>query len=260
MFWFVSLSQTIVLACSVVSDSLRPHGLYMAHQATRSMRFSRQEYRSGLPFPIAGDLPNPGIKPASLASPALAGRFLTSGPPGKPVTDYRGLSNPHTTPCSAPKTSLPGPSCKDSASAMATFPHGQKGMSLFEFIPITQMSVSRLPGDNYDVISWAAQRTSLSLNFNRISHQHPTTSQLDIRLVFTHFLLQVVFSCPLHPSKFCLTVQSLPWVLSPQGSPQLPQLHSHREQHPWCSTWICFIDLKAYLCWWASTARETVEH
>ena len=101
----MSLSQTIVLACSVVSDSLRPHGLYMAHQATRSLRFSRQEYRSGLPFPIAGDLPNPGIEPASLASPALAGRFLTAGPPGKPVTDYRGLSNPHTTPCSAPKTS-----------------------------------------------------------------------------------------------------------------------------------------------------------
>ena len=37
------------------------------------MEFSRQEYCSGLPFPSPGDLPDPGIKPASLASSALAG-------------------------------------------------------------------------------------------------------------------------------------------------------------------------------------------
>ena len=35
----------------VVSDFLRPHGLYVAHQAPLSMEFSRQEHRSGLPFP-----------------------------------------------------------------------------------------------------------------------------------------------------------------------------------------------------------------
>ena len=38
--------------------------------------FSRQEYWSGLPFPTPGVLPNPGIRPVSLVSPALAGRFL----------------------------------------------------------------------------------------------------------------------------------------------------------------------------------------
>jgi len=45
------------------------------------MEFSRQEYWSGLPFqrlPTPEDLPNPGIKPASLASPALVGRFFTT--------------------------------------------------------------------------------------------------------------------------------------------------------------------------------------
>ena len=40
------------------------------------MRFSRQEYWSGLPFPSSGDLPDPGIKPASSVPPALAGRFF----------------------------------------------------------------------------------------------------------------------------------------------------------------------------------------
>ena len=47
----------------------------VACQAPLSMGFSRQEYWGGLPFPSAGDLPNPEIQPVSLASPALGGRF-----------------------------------------------------------------------------------------------------------------------------------------------------------------------------------------
>ena len=55
-----------VLSCTVVSDSLRPHGL----QLTRllCLGFSRQEYCSGLPFPPPGGLPHPGSK---LMFPAL---------------------------------------------------------------------------------------------------------------------------------------------------------------------------------------------
>ena len=49
-----------------------------AHQAHLSMGYSRQEFWSGLPFPPPGDLPDPGIEPASLMSPALAGGFFTS--------------------------------------------------------------------------------------------------------------------------------------------------------------------------------------
>ena len=41
------------------------------------MEFSRQEYWSGLSFPASGDLPELGIEPKSLASPALAGGFFT---------------------------------------------------------------------------------------------------------------------------------------------------------------------------------------
>jgi len=47
-----------------------------------SMGFSRQEYWSGLPFPSPGDLSGPGFKPMS---PALAGGFFTTEPPGKPL-------------------------------------------------------------------------------------------------------------------------------------------------------------------------------
>ena len=53
----------------------------VAHQATLSMEFSRQEYWSGLPLLISGYLPDPGIEPASLVSPVLAGRFFTTSSP-----------------------------------------------------------------------------------------------------------------------------------------------------------------------------------
>ena len=49
---------TLLHRCSVLFDSLWPHGL--AHQAPLSMGFSRQEYWSALPCPPPGDFPNPG--------------------------------------------------------------------------------------------------------------------------------------------------------------------------------------------------------
>ena len=56
----------------------------VAYQATPSMRFSRQECWSGLPFPSPGDLPDPGIKPGS---PALQADALPSEPPGKLIRE-----------------------------------------------------------------------------------------------------------------------------------------------------------------------------
>ena len=53
------------------------------HEVPLSVGFSRQEYWSGLPFLPLGDLPDLGIKPTSLVSPVLAGRFFTTEPPGK---------------------------------------------------------------------------------------------------------------------------------------------------------------------------------
>ena len=54
----------------------------VAHQAPLSCLGPRQEYWSKLPFPPPGDLPNSEIKPTS---PALAGRFFTAEPSGKPM-------------------------------------------------------------------------------------------------------------------------------------------------------------------------------
>ena len=70
-----------MLSRSVVSDSFcdpkdgSPPGSSV-HE------ISRQEYCSGLPFPSPGNLPDPGIEPAS---PTSAGKFFTAEPPGKPI-------------------------------------------------------------------------------------------------------------------------------------------------------------------------------
>ena len=53
----------------------------VALQAPLSMEFSWQQYWSELSFPSLGHLPDPGIEPES---PALADRFFTTEPPGKP--------------------------------------------------------------------------------------------------------------------------------------------------------------------------------
>ena len=66
-----------------MSDSLQ--SWTVVHQTSLSMGFSRQEYWSGFPFPFPGSLPDPGIKPKSPRSPALAGGFITTEPPGKPL-------------------------------------------------------------------------------------------------------------------------------------------------------------------------------
>ena len=61
---------------SVMSDSTSPWTV--AHQAPLSMKFSRQEYWSGLPIISPGELPDPGIEPISLMSAALASGFFTT--------------------------------------------------------------------------------------------------------------------------------------------------------------------------------------
>ena len=78
------------------------------HQAPPSMGFSRQEYRSGLPFPSPGDLLDPGIEPGS---PALQVDALPSEPPGntpnsKPAPIQQGGEGPGA---EAPPSSLAPP-------------------------------------------------------------------------------------------------------------------------------------------------------
>ena len=66
----------------------------VACKAPLFMKFSRQEYWNGLPFPPPGDLPDPGIEPASLMSFALAdGFFTTSTTWEAPFLDYNFYTN-----------------------------------------------------------------------------------------------------------------------------------------------------------------------
>ena len=73
-------SLLLLFSCEVMSDIVAIPWT-IACQAPLTMGFSSQKYRSGLPLPSPGDLPDPGIE---LVSPALVGRFFTTEPPGKP--------------------------------------------------------------------------------------------------------------------------------------------------------------------------------
>ena len=78
---FPRITLWLTCECCVLSSFSRVQlfaTLWMvAHQAPLSMRFSRQEYQSGLPCLPSGDLPNPGIQPTCLMSAVLAGSFFT---------------------------------------------------------------------------------------------------------------------------------------------------------------------------------------
>ena len=63
----------------------------VACQAPLSMGFSRQEYWSGLPFPLPGDLPNPGIEPVSPVVPALQMDSLQLDHQGSPRVPWLGI-------------------------------------------------------------------------------------------------------------------------------------------------------------------------
>ena len=70
----VQLFTDMLLSLSCVRLFVTPWAV--AHQASLSKGFSRQESWSELPFPFPADLPNPGIEPASPVSPALVGGFF----------------------------------------------------------------------------------------------------------------------------------------------------------------------------------------
>ena len=73
----------VVFSHSAVSDSFVTPWT-VACQAPLSVEFARQEYWNALPLLPLGDLPNPGVGPTSPVSLALADRFFTTAPPGKP--------------------------------------------------------------------------------------------------------------------------------------------------------------------------------
>ena len=86
---YASRSLCATLSHSEMSDSLQSHGLQPA-RLLYPQRLSRQEYRSGLPCPPPGDLPNPRTEPRS---PTFQAIYLLSEPLGMPKnTGVAGLS------------------------------------------------------------------------------------------------------------------------------------------------------------------------
>ena len=76
--YYISVCVCVCVCVCTKSLQLYTTLWTIVRQAPLSMEFSRQEYWSGLPCPPPGGLPNPGMEPTSLMSPALAGGFFTT--------------------------------------------------------------------------------------------------------------------------------------------------------------------------------------
>ena len=77
-FWIKSFIKCLCMLNHISHVQLFVTLWIVAYQAPLSLGFSGQEDWSGLPWPPSGDLPNPGVEPMSLMSPALAVRFFTT--------------------------------------------------------------------------------------------------------------------------------------------------------------------------------------
>ena len=88
---FLRLQESHLLKRARVLGHVSPVWLFatlwtVTHQAPLSLRFSRQDYWSGLPCPPPGDISDPGIEPSSPVSPALQADSLPLAPPRKPLS------------------------------------------------------------------------------------------------------------------------------------------------------------------------------
>ena len=121
--------------CPTLCDS-------MNCQAPLSMGFSRQKHQCGLPGPLPGDPPDPGIGPTSLMSPALAMGSLPLVPPGKPALPPCAVLSRSvlSTLCDPMNCSLPG-----------LFVHGDSQARILEWIAILLSRGSSEPRDRIQV-------------------------------------------------------------------------------------------------------------
>ena len=118
----------------------------VACQDPLSMKFSRQEYWSGLSFPTLGDFSNPWIELTSLLdSPELAGGFFTTTPPGKSIC-VQAVASVGPTVCEPMAHSLPGSSV-----------HGIHQVRIVEWVAIFFSRGSSQPRDQ-TWVSYSAGR------------------------------------------------------------------------------------------------------
>ena len=106
--WYPKAGKQCTRALSLSRVRLYATPWTVAHQAPLFMGFSRQEYWSGLPCPPSGDFPDPGIKPASLASPELTGGFFTTRATWEAITQFSSVAQSCPTLCSPMDCSTSG--------------------------------------------------------------------------------------------------------------------------------------------------------
>ena len=141
-------------------------------QAPLSVGFFKQEYWLGSPFPPPGDLPNPGIVITSPGSPALAGRFSATEPPGKSMTCLRSHKQ-ELEPKAGPLTA-----CSGHFSLLAFF--AKTVESLLKVSPRTKRI-------NKNWLLFQSQKANLSVTSERrAAHTIQKSGRVDGFLQFSH--------------------------------------------------------------------------
>ena len=134
-------------------------------QAPLSMGLSWQEYWRGLPCPPPWDLPHPGIKPASLVSPALAGRFFTAEPPQFSQFSRSVVSDslqPHELQHTRPPCPSPTPRVHSDSSPSSQWCHLAISSSV---VPFSSYPQSLLASESFpmsQLFAWGGQSTGVS--------------------------------------------------------------------------------------------------
>ena len=150
-----------------MSNFLGP--LDLAHQAPKSMGFSRQEYWSGLLCPSPGDLPNPGIESTSLMSPVLAGCFFTTSATWEALSHWWYSHYVISDSCNTMDGSLPGFSDHGSLQARIlewvtiSFSTKPLGKPINAYIYTNTHTVEYYPAIKNEIMSFAATWMNLKI-------------------------------------------------------------------------------------------------
>ena len=141
----------------------------VTYQAPPSMGFSRQECWSGLPFPSPGDLPDPRIEPMS---PALAGRFFTTEPPGKPHIGFSTVQfslsvmsdslQPHESQHTRPPCPSPTPGVHSDSCPLSRWCHPAISSSVVPFSSCPQSLPASRSFPMSELFAWVCQSTGVS--------------------------------------------------------------------------------------------------
>ena len=140
----------------------------VAHQVPLSIGFSRQEYWSGLPFPPPGDLPNQGIEPRFLMSPAQACRFFSTSVTWKAYKFRMKIIKNHMDLRTFAECPLDAPQCtRNSTDTISNLLKPSEVGVLISILYVNPTSKFKWPSQRDIIITWRTQNLESHLSVSK---------------------------------------------------------------------------------------------